>query len=261
MKIAFEEHGQGKPVVLLHAFPLSRKMWQPQIESLVKANCRVILPDFPGFGETPLSSDISTMEDLANGIAELLDSLKIEKAIIGGLSMGGYVTLNLFRLHPNKFSAMILADTSSFADTDEKREGRFKLIKATELEGMTAIIDEMLPNLTSDYTKSNNPQLIKKLEEAFLQTNPKGAIAALRGMAQRSDHTKILETIQFPTLLIFGEADKVTDLEAAKNLESNIRNAKLVIIEKIGHYSNFEDFERFNEVLVNFVDKINWSKI
>jgi pimeloyl-ACP methyl ester carboxylesterase len=257
MKIAFEEHGQGNPVVLLHAFPLSRKMWQPQIDSLVGANCRVILPDFPGFGETPLTSNISTMEALANGIAELLDSLKIDKAIIGGLSMGGYVTLNLFRLYPEKFSAMILADTTSFADTDEKREGRFKLIEATELKGMKAIIEEMLPNLTSDYTKSNNSQLIKQLEEAFLQTNPKGAIAALRGMAQRSDHTQILKSIQIPTLLIFGEADKVTNLEAAKNLKSNISDAKLVVLEKIGHYSNLEDFERFTQAVVDFVGEFN----
>lgn len=255
MKIAFEEYGQGKPIVLLHAFPLSRKMWKPQTDSLVSANCRVILPDFAGFGETSLTSDVSTMEDLANSVAELLDSLQIDKAIIGGLSMGGYVTLNLYRLHPEKFSAMILADTSSFADTDEKREGRFKLIKETESKGMQAIIDGMLPNLTADYTKSNNPQLIEQLEKDFLQTDPNGAIAALRGMAQRSDHTEMLKNVTVPTLLIFGEEDKVTNLEGAKKLESEIPDAQLVVIEKIGHYSNLEDSESFNKALIDFVDK------
>lgn len=256
MKMAFEEHGHGKPIVLLHAFPLSRKMWEPQIDVLVKANYRVILPDFPGFGETPLNSDISTMEDLANGVAELLDSLKIEKAIIGGLSMGGYVTLNLYRLHPDKFSALILADTSSFADTEEKREGRFKLIKETEAKGMQAIIEEMLPKLTSDYTKRENPQLIEKLEKDFLRTTPQGAMAALRGMAQRSDHTEMLKNITVPALLIFGEEDKVTNLDGARKMESEIPEAKLVVFEKIGHYSNFEDTDSFNKALIKFVESI-----
>lgn len=256
MKLAFEEHGEGKPIVLLHAFPLSRKMWKPQIETLVEANCRVILPDFFGFGETPLGSDTSTMEDLANGVAELLDSLEIEKAIIGGLSMGGYVTLNLYRLHPKLFSGMILADTSSLADTEEKREGRFKLIEETEAKGMSAVIEGMLPKLTSDYTKENNPQLIKHLEAEFLQTDPKGATAALRGMAQRKDHTEMLEKITVPTLLIFGKEDKVTNLEGAEILNSRIPDSKLAVIDKIGHYSNLEDSENFNKELVDFINSI-----
>jgi 3-oxoadipate enol-lactonase len=258
MKLAFEEHGQGKPIVLLHAFPLSRKMWKPQIDALAAANCRVILPDFRGFGETELVSETTTMEDLANDVAGLLDSLQIDKAIIGGLSMGGYVTLNLYRLHPDKFGGMILADTSSLADTPEKREGRFDLIEKTETKGMQAVIDEMLPKLTSDYTRSNNPDLIRHLESSFLQTDPKSSNAAMRGMAERQDHTKMLEQIVVPTLLIFGEEDKVTNLEAAKVLNSNIPHSNLVIIEKIGHYSNYENTEVFNKTLVDFVKRVNF---
>lgn len=253
MNFNYEEFGKGQPVVLLHAFPLSRQMWKPQIETLVEANCRVITPDFPGFGDTPMVSKTSTMEDLANGVAELLHHLKIEKATIGGLSMGGYVTLNLYRLHPNLFSKMILADTSSFADTEEKRAGRFKLIGETEAKGMSAIVDGMLPKLTSDYTKENNPNLISQLEEQFLQTNANAAIAALRGMAQRKDHTEMLENIKVPTLLVFGEEDKVTDLEGAKVLDARIPNSRLIVIEKIGHFSNLENTERFNNILRDFL--------
>ncbi len=256
MKIAFEEHGTGKPVVLLHAFPLSRNMWKPQIGALVNAHCRVILPDFRGFGETPLTGETTAMEELAGDVNELLDALKIEKAIIGGLSMGGYVTFNFYRLYPEKFGALVLADTTSLADTDEKREGRFKLIKETESHGMEAVIDGMLPNLTSDDTKSNNPQLIKHFEDVFRKTDPLAVMAALRGMAARKDHTGILKNITVPTLLIFGENDKVTNLEAAGNLDAHISGSKLVIIEKSGHYSNAEATAEFNRVLVDFVKNV-----
>lgn len=253
MKVAFEKYGKGMPIVLLHAFPLSRKMWKQQINVLVESDCYVILPDFRGFGETQIASDKTTMEDLANDIRELLDHLEIEKAIIGGLSMGGYVTLNLYRLHPEKFAAMILADTSSLADTEEKRLGRFSLIEKTLTHGMNAIIEEMLPHLTSDYTKACNPDLIKQLEKEFLQTDPEGAIAALRGMAERLDHTDMLPEISVPTLLIFGREDKVTNLDGARLLNNKIPNSKLEIIEDIGHYSNLENSERFNTILDDFV--------
>lgn len=253
MKVAFERYGKGTPFVLLHAFPLSRKMWKQQIDVLVEADCHVILPDFRGFGETPIGSDKTTMEELANDIRELLDHLEIEKAIIGGLSMGGYVTLNLYRQHPEKFAAMILADTSSLADTEEKREGRFKLIEKTLSQGMQAIVDEMIPHLTSDYTKASNPDLIKQLEKEFLQTDLESAIAALRGMAGRLDHTEMLPEISVPTLLIFGREDRVTNLDGARLLNDKIPNSKLEIIEDIGHYSNLENSNRFNSILVDFV--------
>ncbi len=126
MKLAFEEHGTGKPVVLLHAFLLTRKMWLPQVEAFKSKNYRLILPDLRGFGESHSFSDINSMEDMAKDVAELLEVLKVEQAIIGGLSMGGYVTFEMYRLFPEKFAALVLCDTSFYADTDEKRTSRFE---------------------------------------------------------------------------------------------------------------------------------------
>lgn len=256
MKVEFEEHGTGKPIVLLHAFPLSRKMWQGQIDPLVAENCRVILPDLRGFGENHNFADINTMEDLAKDIGEFLDNLKIEKAIIGGLSMGGYVTFNLYRLFPEKFAAMILADTNCAADTDEKRESRFVLIEEIETDDSHALIKNMLPNLTSEHTKTNNEALITQLREEFSSVKPKGVIAALRGMAGRKEHCSILESISVPTLLIFGEHDKVTNLEIAQQMQSKIKFSTLQKISNAGHYSNLEQPEQFNKNLVNFVQSI-----
>jgi 3-oxoadipate enol-lactonase len=157
MKLPFEELGSGPPVILLHGFPLSRTMWQPNVGAIADAGLRVITPDFPGFGENTSFADINTMEDMAKGVAELLSSLKIERAIIGGLSMGGYVTFALYAAHPELFAGLVLCDTTSVADTDEKRKGRFELIEKIERQGAQALVENMLPNLIADSTKENDP--------------------------------------------------------------------------------------------------------
>jgi pimeloyl-ACP methyl ester carboxylesterase len=257
MEIPFEEFGSGKDLILLHAFPLSRKMWKPNIESLVNENFRVITPDLRGFGENNNFSDLNLMEDMANDIAELLEVLEIEKAIIGGLSMGGYVTFELYKLFPEKFSALILCDTTFEADTEEKRNLRFELIKKIGIHGSKALVENTLPNLISDFTKQNNKDLSVELEKVFLECPPESAIAALRGMAERNDHTNLLDKIIVPTLLIFGEQDKITNLKTAEQMHEKITDSELFIIKNAGHYSNLENPSEFNSALLNFIQKYN----
>lgn len=256
MKIAFEEHGVGFPVVLLHAFPLSRKMWSPQIEAITAENFRLILPDLRGFGETTNFADINSLEDMAKDVAELLDNLQIDQAIIGGLSMGGYVAFNLFRLNPERCSALVLCDTNCSADTEEKRESRYQLIEKIEEKGSPALIDKMLPNLIGEFTKQNNEDLVADLTRTFMETNPQAAIAALRGMAERRDNTEILSEIKVPTILIFGEDDSITDVNTAQKMNEQITFSNLSIIKNAGHYSNLEQPELFNSTLTKFLKTI-----
>ena len=256
MKIAFEEYGEGFPVVLLHAFPLSRKMWSPQIEAIRGTGFRLILPDLRGFGETNNFADINSIEDMASDISELLDSLEIELAIIGGLSMGGYVTFSLLRLNPQRFKALILCDTTCTADTDEKRRNRYQLIEKVEEKGAQALIENMLPNLVGEFTKQNNEKLLSELKQMFAETNPQAAIAALRGMAERKDRTEILSEIKIPTVLIFGEDDAITNLETARKMNEQIPFSNLSIIKNAGHYSNLEQPELFNSALLIFLKTI-----
>lgn len=256
MKVTFEEHGTGKPIVLLHAFPLSRKMWTPQIEILTANKFRVILPDLRGFGENHNFADINSMKDMAEDIADLLVSLKIERAIFGGLSMGGYVLFQLLSRIPEKFAALILADTNSNADSEEKRDARFDLIEKIEKNGMQTLIDEMLPNNLSDFTKQNKPELVKLIEQMFAETNPQASIAALRGMAERIDYSDSLQKISLPTLLIFGEDDKVTNISVAEKIQQQITNSKLHKIKNAGHYSNLEQPDEFNRIVLNFAQTV-----
>lgn len=253
MKIAFEDHGEGFPIILIHAFPLSGKMWKAQAEHLLQSNYRVILPDMRGFGGTDSFSDINAVEDMAGDVSELMDTLKLPEAIIGGLSMGGYVALEMYRSFPDKIKALVLCDTNHAADTDEKREARFDLIEKIEKDGSRALIDTMLPKLVSERAKNGNTRLIEDLEKQFLETNPKAAIAALRGMAQRNDHTGTLSKINVPSLLVFGADDQVTPPSIGEFMRENISSAELVKIDAAGHYSNLEQPAAFNDALTAFL--------
>jgi 3-oxoadipate enol-lactonase len=256
MEINFQDIGTGSPVVLIHAFPLSARMWKAQAEILPNHGFRVILPDLPGFGESQDNLKGFSIEEMAQQVLEVIASLKIEKAIIGGLSMGGYVLFNLFRIAPEKFSAMILCDTTYLSDTDEKRKGRFELISKIEESGASALIENMLPNLISDHSKEKNPTLMSELTEIFSMVNPQAAINALQSMAERKDNSDMLENIEAPTLLVFGESDKVTNLENAHKMNKQISDSELKIIKNAGHYSNLENTEEFNETLLHFCKRV-----
>jgi 3-oxoadipate enol-lactonase len=256
MDLTFEEHGEGKPVFLLHAFPLSRAMWQPQIAALRSENFRVIAPDLRGFGETHNFSDINTMKDMAQDVAELFEALEIESAIVVGLSMGGYITFEFLKTFPEKIAALVLCDTHAASDSEETGESRFELIDKIEKTGAQALIDGMLPKLICENTKQNKMELVESIEEMFRAVNPKAAIAALRGMAQRVDNNALLDQISVPALLILGREDKVTNLEMAETMRNKIPNSGLSIIENAGHYSNLEQPEIFNRLLIDFIKTV-----
>jgi 3-oxoadipate enol-lactonase len=259
MTLKFDQIGTGRPVILLHAFPLSKKMWKDQAELLSSNGFHVILPDLPGFGEDRLNSERFSIEEMAQQVLELINSLKIDKAIIGGLSMGGYVLFNLFRLAPEKFSALILCDTTHQADTAEKRKGRFELISKIEETGSKALVENMLPNLIADESKEKNSALVAMLEAEFSSVNPVSAKNALLSMAERKDSTDIIGVINVPTLLVFGEFDKITNLENASNMNESIPRAELRIIKRAGHYSNLEQPAEFNKILLSFCRQVNFN--
>ena len=252
----YEEHGAGIPVVLLHAFPLSRKMWAGNIDALTSAGARVITPDLRGFGENESFADINLMDDMARDVSELLEKLKIERAIIGGLSMGGYVTMALFKQIPEKFAAIMLFDTTAAADSEEKRQNRFDLIESINENGPRALVENMLPNLTGEYTKANNIELVRNLEQRLTSTNQQAAIAALRGMAERPDSSGVLKEVSVPACLVFGEQDKITNLEAAANLKEAIKGSELTVLKNSGHLSNLEQPEQFNSAVAKFIQRI-----
>lgn len=256
MALNYASKGSGLPLVLIHAFPFSGAMWKMQAEYLAGRNFRVILPDLPGFGQSALSAADDSIEKMASQIANLLASLGINRAVIGGLSMGGYVALNLYRLFPELFAGLILCDTTFASDSDEKRRARFELIEEIKKNGMRAVVKNVLPSLTGVNTKTNNPALIRELEQNVLDTRAEAVINALRAMAGRIDHRLVLPEISIPTLLMFGEEDTITPPETGETMHRLIPNSRLRTIAGSGHLSNLETPEKFNRTLSDFLENL-----
>lgn len=255
IEMAFDLEGSGTPVVLLHGYPFNRTMWREQVE-LLKRNHRVIVPDLRGHGESAVTSGAATMEDMALDVAALLESLDVSRPAIGGLSMGGYVSLAFARLFPLKIRALLLADTRAQADTEEAKQNREQQAEKAISEGMEVIADEVLPKLLAPSTLNERPDIVQRLREMIVNTSPAGAAATLRGMAQRRNHVPLLPRIIAPTLILVGSEDALTPVADSELMRREIGGSRLTIIEGAGHVSNLENTEDFNAPLVEFLRDI-----
>lgn len=252
IKIAYDEAGEGAPVVLLHGFPFNRSMWREQTDSLSNA-WRVIAPDLRGHGETSVAGEVATMEEMAEDVAGLLDELNISRAVVVGLSMGGYVALAFFRKFRERVRALILADTRPQADTDDGRRAREETARRALAEGMGMVADSMLPKLLAPLTREHKAEVFARVREMIVGTDPRGAAAALRGMAARRDQTDLLPEINVPTLIVVGTEDVLTPPSDAETMHAKIEGSRLVKIEGAGHVSNVERPEDFNRALGEFL--------
>lgn len=254
LQIAYTDAGIGRPIVLIHGYPFNRSMWNEQVEAL-SSTCRVIAPDLRGFGESDAAATAS-MNEMAQDVAMLLDQLGIVRATIAGLSMGGYVALALYKQLPSRVKALILADTRAQADTEEAKQTREQQAKKALDEGMAGIADTMLPKLLTPETVSKRPEVVKRVRDMMLKTKPEGAAAALRGMADRDDHTDRLPKITVPSLILVGAEDAITPVADSEKMHQAIAGSRLVVLENAGHVSNIERTEQFNEALLGFMKEL-----
>jgi 3-oxoadipate enol-lactonase len=252
LEIGYDLVGSGTPVVLLHGYPFNRTMWAEQIEVL-SARHRVLAPDLRGHGETSVTSEPATMEEMAKDVSGLMEKLNISRAAVCGLSMGGYVALALYRMFPLRARALVLADTRAGADTEEARANREVQARKALDEGMAGIADTMLPKLLAPSTVAKNPAVVARVREMILKTKPEGAAAALRGMAQRRDQTSFLSRVVAAALIVVGREDMITPLAESELMRKEIGGSRLEVIEGAGHVSNLEQPEKFNSVLTKFL--------
>lgn len=249
----FEGH-----VVLIHAFPLNAAMWRPQVER-APTGWRFVTPDLPGFGGS-WAPPARTMEEMARGVLNVLDEQGIVTAVIGGLSMGGYVTFALYRLAPERFSGMILADTRATSDNDQQRENRRKMIATVREKGPSAIADEMLPRLLGESSQRERPELAGGVRE-MIERNSREAIAgALEAMMERPDSRPLLGHISVPTLVLCGAEDTLTPPADSEALHAAIPNSRLAILPRAGHLSNLETPEPFSFALNSFLGELPVSR-
>jgi non-heme chloroperoxidase len=241
-------------LVLIHGFPLSASMWEPQLQ-LAEQGWRIIAPQLRGFDGAPLSSAATSMDDYAGDIIDLLDGLHVAQAVIGGLSMGGYIAFALFRHVPQYFRAMVLADTRAQADPPEALEGRRKMLAAVKEHGVESVADEMLPKLVSDNTRTNQTDVVATLRAMMLR-NPADVVAgAIVALMTRPDSRLVLPAIHCPTLIVVGDQDAITPPAMSEEMQRSIPGAELVVIPGAGHMSNMEQPAAFNRALARFLER------
>lgn len=252
IQMAYTDTGIGRPLVLIHGYPFNRSLWDEQVAALSNSY-RVIVPDLRGFGESDSSAGPSTMNKMAQDVALLLDHLQISQAVIGGLSMGGYVVLAFYKQFPSRVRAMLLADTRAQEDTEEGKQTRAQQAEKALSEGMAGLADAMLPKLLTPETVSKRPEVVKRVRDMMLKTKPDGAAAALLGMAEREDLTLFISQITVPTLIIVGSEDPITPVADSEAMHRAIEGSRLVVLDKASHVSNIEQAEQFNKVLERFL--------
>ncbi len=254
IEMTFDDIGSGAALILLHGYPFDRSMWRDQIDFLSAHGYRVIAPDLRGLGQTLSTGEITTMEDMAQDVAALMDDLKIERAVICGLSMGGYVAFEFAHLFPNKVRALVLAGTRAPADNEQEKQVRKQQAQRMLAEGMDFVADATLAKLLAPRTLAEKPEVVARVREMILRSDPKGAAAAQRGMAVRRNYSDDLPSLDVPALVIVGREDPIRPVADAEFMHRQIRNSRLKIIEDAAHMTNMEQSGVFNAALLTFVE-------
>lgn len=256
-RLAWLQAGQGDPVVLLHAFPLTADMWQPQLDT-VPHGIRLIAPDLRGLGESSGPPAVS-VDDHAEDVLALLRHLNIERAVIGGLSIGGYITFAIHRRAAQRFRAVVLADTRADADTADARKAREQMQQAVQEKGPVAAAEAMLPKLVRPraLTDSTLSPEVDRLREMILRNGKDGIINAIETLKTRPDSTPTLSQITTPALIIVGSEDQATPVALSDAMHDRLHHTRVekVVIPDAGHVSNLEQPAAFNAALWSFVGR------
>lgn len=251
--IEYDKRGNGTPLVLLHAFPLSNAMWRGQIDFLAK-EFKVIAPNVRGIGATSPFRGTPSIEQMAHDVAALLADMNLaQPMILCGLSMGGYVALAFARLYPQRLGALVLCDTQAAPDTPEARAKREENIEFAQSHSAPELLERMLPNLLGETTRATRPKVVEAVRQMANELEPQSLVQLLQALRDRPDATPHLEQIKVPTLILCGLEDTITPPEISKSLAQSIPNSELHLIPQAGHLSNLERPQDFNKHMMAFL--------
>lgn len=255
LQVAYEETGKGRPLLLIHGYPLNRTMWEPQLHALADV-AHVIAPDLWGFGESEPVADtrMGTYAEELHGLAEALGAT--EPAVVCGLSMGGYIAFEYFRRYKNQVAGLILANTKAGPDSAEGKAGRDKSAALANEKGAGAIAEGMLPKMLSPKTYTNNPELVQRVKRMMESASVPGITAALIAMRDRPDSSPTLAEIKRPVLVIGGADDQLFPQTEFQNIAGALADGRLEILPDAGHMSNLDQPDLFNEAVRLFLRKL-----
>jgi len=254
--IAYDDFGNGKlPIIFVHGFPFDKSSWQPQLELLSKQH-RTIAYDIRGFGKSGDGAETPSIFLYARDLIAFMDVLEIDKAVVCGLSMGGYILLNAVALFPDRFAAVILCDTQCISDTPEVKAGRSKTIDLIKSGGKKEFADGFIKKLFSATTFETKPEVVSAINQTILGTDDATIMGTLSALAERDEMCGTLSKITVPVLILCGESDVITPLDQSKLMKSKIPNATLHSIGEAGHLSNLEQPDIFSEHISQFLSKM-----
>ncbi|MCC9306923.1 alpha/beta hydrolase [Kitasatospora sp. RB6PN24] len=252
------ENGSGIPLVLLHAFPLSARMFTAQLERLpgpAGDQARVITPDQRGFGTAELGSAEPSLDEIADDVARLLDALEIDRAVVGGLSMGGYVSMAFARRHPDRLRGLLLADTKATLDTEQARANRERIAAAVlARNSVQLLLEEKVAE--AQLGPAPMPELVVQVRSMIAKAAPAAVAWAQRAMAARSDSLEVLAGLRVPAAVVVGEEDTLSPVAEAQLMADVIPDAELTVIPSVGHLSSLEAPETFDAAVRKLLRRV-----
>lgn len=250
------------PLVLVHAFPLDGRMWREQVKGLSRL-AEVHTPSVRGFGGAVGCADSPSwsVASFAWDLLLYLDRKGLDRVVLGGCSMGGYIAFEFWRRYPARVAGMILCDTRAEADSEDIRQRRREQIEKIRREGTGFLAQFVEENLVSPKTRERNPELVRELVSWALEAHPESIIGVLQALANRPDSTDTLATIDVPVLLIYGEDDRVTPKECGLRMLKHLPRATMEIIPEAGHLAPIEQPAIVNSVIEDYLRSVSVERV
>ena len=256
LSVFLSGNNQSRAIIFIHGFPYDHLMWKEQVEEFSK-DYLCVSYDIRGLGSSPVGDGQFTVESFVDDLETILDELKLNRPILCGLSMGGYISLRALERMQETFSAVILCDTKSEADNNEGKLKRATGIKRINEEGLAPFAKDFITNCFGDNFKQNRKEELQKIIGKSTQFNPVGVKGCLFAMLSRTDTTTSLSSIKIPTLIICGEQDALTPPPVMRDMFHRISKADFVEIPKAGHMTPIENPQLVNKAIRDFLVKNN----
>lgn len=254
--VSYDDIGEGNtPIIFLHGYPFDKTMWQGQL-AFLQSSYRLLPCDIRGFGKSTDQDSSLSIDLFAQDLVLFMDALNIDKAIVCGLSMGGFIALNAQKRFPERFEALILCDTQCIPDSPEVKEKRYATIEEISTNGAAGFNEGFIKSVFHKSTLANKKELVAKLRQVVFFNSKHIIKQGLLALAERSETCSSLNEIRIPTLIICGREDEVTPLAQSEQMHASITGSILQVIEHAGHVSNLEQPDIFNQHLHNFLSAL-----
>lgn len=255
--LSYDDVGEGSiPIIFLHGYPFDKTMWELQLKFL-KSTYRLIACDIRGFGKSTDGESALSIDLFTDDLIKFMNKLSIDKAIICGLSMGGYIALNAMKRFPDRFEALILCDTQCIADTPEIKEKRYKTIDNIKASGVTHFNEGFIKSVFHKDSLTDRIELVDQIRSIVFSNSQHSIVQGLLALANRSETCSMLSKISIPTLIMCGREDEVTPLVQSEFMNKHITGSVLRVIENAGHVSNLEQPNEFNIHLREFLTSVS----